>query len=237
MDCRTYRKHFEEYLEGGLDFPGRFGMERHAKECICCGKQLSDAQKLRAMARQLRRVTVPPDFETEVLGRIHAEGRHRRFWNFAQDWIDMPSRRTLAFSASALVILAALGFFASYHYLRNGTPGASPVVSISKPESFAASQTAMSPQADVVSAKSSSVAKPSKKQERASLALIPQHRGGDYSALGNQEPVYAEAADQDVIGLPMPGPDSSQHIMLLPKALKVRNEPPSEDYFIRNISH
>jgi hypothetical protein len=237
MDCRTYRKNFEEYLEGGFDFPGRFGMERHAKECICCGKQLSDAQKLRTMAHELRRVTAPPDFEAEVLRRIRAEGRRRRFWSFAQNWADMPFRRGFAFSASALVILAALGFFVSYRYLRNDIPAASPIASISKPEPSATPQMAANPQTDVVPAKSASVAKPSKKQERASLALIPQHRAGDDSSLSNREPVYAEAADQDVVGLPVPGPDSSQHIMLLPKSLRVRNETPSEDYFIRNVSH
>jgi hypothetical protein len=237
MDCRTYRKTFEEYLEGGLDFPGRFGMERHAKECICCGKQLLDAQKLRTMAHELRRVTAPPDFEAEVLRRIRAEGRRKRFWSFAQDWIDMPSRRVLVFSASALVLLAALGFFVSNRYLRNDIPATSPVASISKPETGGAPQPIANPQTDAAAVKSASIAKPSGKQERAPLALIPRHKEGDNSALGNPVPVYAEAADQDVVGLPVPGPDSSQHIMLLPKSLRVRNETPTEDYFIRNVSH
>jgi hypothetical protein len=237
MDCRTYRKNLEDYLEGGLDFPGRFGMERHAKECICCGKELLDAQKLHTMAREIRRVKAPPDFEAEVLARIRVEGRRNRFWSFAQNWVDLPSRRALALGASALVILAGLGFFLSYHYMQNNTPAASPIVVISKPASSTTSQTIARPQVEEAPVKSASVAKPSQKQERASLALIPRRKEGDDPALSNPEPLYAEAADQDVVGLPVPGPDSSQQIMLLPKALKVRNELPSEDYFIRNVSH
>ena len=46
MDCRTFNKKLEDYLEGGLDFPGRFGMERHAGHCFACGKTVADAQKL-----------------------------------------------------------------------------------------------------------------------------------------------------------------------------------------------
>jgi|WetSurSiteA1Bulk_404760.scaffolds.fasta_scaffold34406_2 hypothetical protein len=240
MDCRTYRKNLEDYLEGGLDFPGRFGMERHAQECICCGKELSDAQKLRTMAHELRRVTAPPDFEAQVLRRIRAEGRRNPFWHFSQNWIhlfSMPSRRVLAFSASGLVILAGFGLFVSYRPQQNNAPAANPVAAISKPEPNAIPQTIASPQLNAVPVKSASVAKPSKKQETAPLALIPRHSEGDDSALSNPEPIYAEAADQDVVGLPVPGLGSSQHIMLLPKALKVRNEPSSEEYFIRNVSH
>ena len=237
MNCRTYRKNLEDYLEGGLDFPGRFGMERHAKECICCGKELSDTQKLRTMARELRRVAAPSDFEAEVRRRIHAAGRRSRFRSFVQNWVNFPAPRVLALSASTLVILAGLGFFASYRYLRKDIPAVAPVATISKPEPSTTPQMIASPQANVELVKSAAVAKSKNKQEKAPLALIPRHREDDDSTLVNPEPVYAEAADQDVVGLPVPGPDSSQHIMLLPKALKVRNQPPSEDYFIRNVSH
>jgi hypothetical protein len=239
MNCRTYRKNLEDYLEGGLDFPSRFGMERHAQECICCGKELSDAQKLRAMAHGLQRVSAPPDFEAKVLRRIHAEGRRDRFWSIAQNWTFgvIPSPRILAFSASGLVVLAGLGFLISYRYPQSSAPAESPVAAIREPAPSPTPQAIEGPELSAVSVKSASVSKPSKRQEVAPLALIPRHSNGNNSTLGNSEPVYAEAADQDVVGLPVPGPDSSQQIMLLPKALKVRNEPPSEDYFIRNVSH
>ena len=85
--------------------------------------------------------------------------------------------------------------------------------------------------------KSASTAKLSGRREVAPLTLLPKHPNADYSAANDATPVYAEPADQDVVGLSVPGPGSSQRIMLLPKSLKVRNEPPSEDYFIRNVSH
>ena len=70
MDCRKFHGNFEDYLEGGLDFAGRFGMERHAQQCIVCGKKLAAAQRLRAMARELQRVQAPLNFESSVLNEI-----------------------------------------------------------------------------------------------------------------------------------------------------------------------
>ena len=240
MDCRTYRKNLEDYMEGGLDFPGRFGMERHAQECICCGKELSDAQKLRAMARELGRVTAPPDFEAQVLGRIRAEGRRNGFLSLTHNWIylfRMPSRRVLAFAMSGMLTLAGFGFFISYRYLQNSPPKANTVTATSKPEPDTIPQTITGPQLSTVPVRSASAAKSLERQQTTPLALIPRHSESNDSALSNPEPVYAEAADQDVVGLPVPGPGSSHQIMLLPKALKVRNQPPSEEYFIRNVSH
>jgi hypothetical protein len=240
MNCRTFRKNMEDYLEGGLDFPGRFGMERHAQQCICCGKEVSDAQKLRTIVRELQRVTSPPNFEAAVLSRIHAESKRNRFWNFKQYWIygfDLPSRRLLAFGASGLAVLAGLGFFISYRFMQNSTPTATPAVVISKPVAGTMPQANTSLQSNAVPNKSAPVAKSFRKREAAPLALIPRHSEDAYSAASNTTPIYAEPADQDVVGLPVPGPDSTQRIMLLPKALKVRNEPPSEEYFIRNVSH
>ena len=40
MNCRTFQKNLEDYLADGLDFAGRFGMERHARQCISCGKEM-----------------------------------------------------------------------------------------------------------------------------------------------------------------------------------------------------
>jgi hypothetical protein len=240
MDCRTFRKKLEDYMEGGLDFPGRFGMERHAQQCICCGQDVSNAQKLRTMARELGRVAAPPDFESAVLRRIHAEGKRGLFWNLKQYWLyrfSMPSRPLLAFGAPALAALVGLGLFISYRHIQNSSPAPMPAAAISRPEPSTPPQTNVNLQARQSQTTPASVATSPRKREMAPLTLIPRHPDESYSAADNVTPVYAEPADQDVIGLPVPGPDSSQRIMLLPKALKVRNEPPSEEEFIRNVSH
>ena len=99
MDCRRFHRDLEDYLEDGLDFAGRFGMERHAKQCIGCGEALSNARRLRRMARQLEKVKAPANFESAVLneiGRREISGGFlglRRFWLYG---LDMPSRRSVA---------------------------------------------------------------------------------------------------------------------------------------------
>ena len=121
MDCRKFHRNLEDYLEDGLDFPGRFGMERHAQQCIHCGRVVSDAQRLRQMAHQLERVKAPADFESRLLeeiGKRKALGRFsglRRFWLYG---FDMPSPRRLVL-ASSCVAVVAMGIFFFYPFLFN----------------------------------------------------------------------------------------------------------------------
>src|SRR2546422_10036868 len=84
MDCRSFQKNLEDYLEGGLDFGGRFGMERHAQQCYVCGRDIANARWLAEMARGLKPVAAPPHFESAVLARIHAKDSRSWFWSL---WI------------------------------------------------------------------------------------------------------------------------------------------------------
>jgi hypothetical protein len=136
MDCRKFHRILEDYLEDGLDFSGRFGMERHAQQCIGCGKVLSNAQQLRRMARQLDRVKAPGSFEADVLreiGRREARGRFfglRRFWLYG---FDPPSIRRWALVASCLAVLV-IGALRLLPELFDRTTPESPAASV-PPES------------------------------------------------------------------------------------------------------
>lgn len=113
MDCRKFHKHLEDYLEDGLDFPGRFGVERHAQQCISCGKELANAQRLRRMVKELQPVKAPADFESAVLheiGKRKANGRFsglRRFWLYG---FELPPLRKLVLASSCLAVMA-MGVF------------------------------------------------------------------------------------------------------------------------------
>ncbi len=87
MNCRTFHRTLEDYLEGGLDFSGRFGMERHARQCLSCGKEMSDAQRLHQMVSELQRVKAPSDFEASVLREIGMRKAHGRFSGFRSFWM------------------------------------------------------------------------------------------------------------------------------------------------------
>jgi predicted anti-sigma-YlaC factor YlaD len=86
MDCRAFHTNLEDYLEGSLDFAGRFGIEKHAERCFLCGKEMADAGKLRAAARDFERVAAPRDFETAVLTKIQAEASARHSWQIWGWW-------------------------------------------------------------------------------------------------------------------------------------------------------
>src|SRR5512143_3119792 len=112
MDCRKFRNNLEDYLQGELDFPGRFGMERHAQQCLHCGQDVADAQKLGEMTRELKRVKAPPNFEATVLARIRARNVRRsrkfwRYWEYLPEWVSWRSA-AVGVSAAALVLLAFL---------------------------------------------------------------------------------------------------------------------------------
>ena len=115
MNCRTFHRNLEDYLEGGLDFSGRFGMERHAGECIRCGKELADARSLGRLAAGLVRVRAPEDFEEALCGRIAAREsrgflpRLRRLGTYG---FALPSPGTLALAASCALILGLGAFYA-----------------------------------------------------------------------------------------------------------------------------
>ncbi len=125
MNCRTFHRTLEDYLEGGLDFSGRFGMERHARQCLSCGKEISDAQQLRRMVSELQRVKAPSDFETSVLREIsmrRAHGRLSGFRNFLMHGLEWPSFRKLALASSCLAILCFGIFYASHRTVFNQAP-------------------------------------------------------------------------------------------------------------------
>src|SRR5512136_102372 len=115
MDCGTFHRNLEDYLDGGLDFPGRFGVERHAQQCLSCGKDLADAQRISRLAKELNRVKAPCEFEAQVHRRIQSRGLHRRpkLWKLQYFWWDRRPLRSLAWGTAALILLVGGGFYTS----------------------------------------------------------------------------------------------------------------------------
>jgi hypothetical protein len=226
MDCRTFRNKLEDYLEGSLDFAGRFGMERHAQQCFTCGKTVADAQELNRMTRELKRVTAPSDFEAAVMRRIQSENNRNRFLRSFQFWIwslDWPSRRALLAGAVGVAVVT-LGIFVAYRAnIRhdNSVNSNSPANPLQE----------SNPSAGLTSADMS----PLPEQATANPASVP---GGRF------KPVYADlpvdnvgAEDSDYVECLIPGPGDRMMVVRLPKTIRMRYIQPSEQYFIRSVSH
>jgi hypothetical protein len=235
MDCRTFHKHLEDYLQGGLDFPGRFGIERHAQQCLACGKDLTDAQKLGRMAREMVRVPAPPDFEAELLRRIQSSGLHRRpaLWRLQYFWPDWLSWRSLAWGVSAAGLLLA-GVLFSVQWL-----GREQALN-----DAAAIADGLSQQVRPLSVPRglparSSLSQPTAIDRLAAPTVLMPDGGADPRfviesdfPLGLGEPAGTEYVEFAVLGA-----DGRSVVMRLPTTIRLRHVQPPEEYFLRNVSH
>jgi hypothetical protein len=231
MDCRKFQKNLEDYLQGGLDFPGRFGMERHAQQCFGCGKDVADAQKIAEMARGLRRVKAPQNFEAAVLARI--QSRHATRKRFRVPWLhrwDWQSWRSLAYAVpAAAAVLIAIAVAVPWWRMRENYNPVSPESAISASAPTLPNPELEEGQVPVVRSKQL-------RQANGPLTVfrprIPALMTEDVSA-----PMDAEPGDTGFVEYVVPGPGDRPVIMRLPRSVRMRYGPPSEEYFLRNVSH
>jgi hypothetical protein len=246
MNCGTFHRTLEDYLEGGLDFSGRFGMERHARQCLSCGKEMSDAQRLHQMVSELQRVKAPSDFETSVLREIgirRARGRLsglRSFWMHRFEW---PSFRKLALASSCLMILCFGIFYASRRTVLNQASTSPQIAGVRADVAVEAKEAKNNPGTNFETRvrNKPAVAEPLKLAKSAKRIRPP--------ALVKREPVLdaeiqdmhemQDMQDMDYVEYSMPGPDNRPVPVRLPlpKTIPMRYGQMSEEYFIQNVSH
>jgi hypothetical protein len=227
MDCRKFHKDLEDYLEDGLDFSGRFGMERHAQQCVSCGRDLSNALRLRRMVHELERAKAPANFELSILNGIGKCREQGLFSGFRKFWIygfDLPSARKLVWVSSCLAVLL-IGIFYLYPFLSSRT----------SPES--------------VSAPPSVVQEPAKigkgENPRPVAAITVANASRPLSAevpkpKVKPDPMEEQMLDQEVsdyVEFQVVGPDNRPVSFRWPNKTQVRYGQTPEEYFIRNVSH
>ena len=187
MNCRNFHRNLEDYLDGKLDFAGRFGLERHAEQCFACGKNLDDACELRRLAASLSRVKAPADFEARISREIalrKSQGifaRVRNYLSFGFEW------RRFAFAGA---VCAALIF---------GVVSARWVIQHEAP--------------------------------------VPKVAENSNSATEDEFEETPENYKKDALDLLLVSPDNHYTPEQLPRRIYLRYGPPSEEYFIRNVSH
>ena len=192
MNCRNFHGNLEDYLDGGLDFAGRLGMERHAEQCFTCGKELADARGLRLLTASLARVKAPADFEARVCREIalrKTQGiftRVRNYLAFGFEW------RRFAFAAFVCAALA----FGIFPALRGWRDAPAPAV--------AENSNSAAEEAEFV------------------------------ETSGNLKP---ENLKMDALDILLVNPGHNRVPEQLPRKILVRYGPPSEEYFVRNVSH
>jgi hypothetical protein len=233
MDCRKFHKDLEDYLEDRLDFPGRFGMERHARQCISCGKDLAGAQRLSRMVREMERVKAPSGFEASVLNEIGERKASGRFSGFRRFWVynfEFPAVRKLVLASSLVVALSAGAFFLSAYFSRRPAPDLHPAPALAVREPV---RVIPNPPAEVKAAVVQPVRLAQQNPKRASvkeeLTKPPDPE---------REKIVEEMMETDYVELQMIGPDNRPVSLRLPNKTRVRDgQTPDDEYFIRNVSH
>jgi hypothetical protein len=238
MDCRTFHRKLEDYLEGGMDFPARFGMERHARQCYACEKDVNEALKLRQKVRAVPRVVAPADFEKLLLARIKSEKSRHRFGRLQSIWLygfDGFSARAVVPVAAALVLLVAT---AAYFQFGTGwTESAMSRIGVLNPfhgDSNRGGTTELMPPGQLPGNAGSSAA-----------GVSPLHFGtanlgmAGYFRQDFWATPYSEPGDVEYHEYLVPVSGERQLILQLPypKTIRLRYDQPSESYFMWNVSH
>jgi hypothetical protein len=251
MNCRAFHKNLEDYLQEGLDFSNRFAIERHAQQCISCGKDLADASELRRMVKELTQVKAPADFESSLLDRIGMVKAHsrfssiRRFWDYGPEWL---SWKKLMVASASLAVLV-LGVIVSSHQTVLNRPTAAPVIANqvekttvrSKPLPAAKEETTLpAPSHAALHARKSSPTpieppiKPAIEKEIPKMVAMPASfpsRGSEsFTAPRDLAAEYSEFMMSGAEVRPVP-------VRMLPKKIRIIYRPASEGYFIQNVSH
>lgn len=227
MNCRTFQKNLEDYLENSLDFAGRFGMERHAQQCIRCGREMAGAQRLSQLVRGMPKVKTPRNFESNVLNEIGKRKQHSRFPMFRRILVfgfDMPSWRQYAFAASVVLVLG-LGFI-FWRNLETRNP--------SQPSGWADVEAVENPvtdrtEQDRIPSMASTVAPGENTILNADGVADNISEEGSFLDYSTNQSKYREYRAI--------GPDNLPVIIPLPDRIQMQVTPPPEAYFIRNVSH
>jgi len=230
-----FHKNLEDYLQDGLDFPNRFAIERHARECFSCRKDLAGAIELRRMALDLKRVKAPADFEISLLDKIGKCKSHsrasaiRRLWFYGPDWL---SWKKLMLASSSLAVLM-LGIIVTSHWKAAHTAAPPPVVA-NHPEKEVKEKTE-------VSTKEASFEFSRAVVNRLKALPIPRIKDTPKAV-----PVSLTMNDLDNPVAPAPdyfkvvvaGSDVRPEPMrMLPKKIRLQYIPASEEYFLYYVSH
>jgi hypothetical protein len=246
MDCRKFRKNLESYLEDGLDFAGRFGMERHAQQCIRCGKDMADAQRIRRMVSEIDRVKAPENFEASVIGEIAKRRLKvrtagiRRFWIYGHEG---PLWRKMALASSSLAVLA-IGVFAFLHLTGTSQDPASTVAVAESGNSHADLNAIQSPAAKAVippameqadSDDHPALFETLPATEVLKVAASPK----EPEAVKPELVADGDATEVELIEHLMMGADGRPVTIQLPmpRTIYMQYNQTSEDYYIQHISH
>lgn len=232
MDCRRFQKNLEDYLEGDLDFAGRFGMERHAQQCLNCGREMNSAQKLSQMARELKRVKTPSNFEATVLQQIGEWKSNvrfstiRRFLTYNIEW---PSWRKLALATSSLALIGVVAVYFFHLAIHEQAPSSNWIADGPAPLSNQKQPGLDSDQVISIPPPAAATLPGTMPSTQPSSRLQVEYFADEYWT--------AEPADSEFVEYQLPGPGNRPVVVRLPKRIRMQYRQPSEEYFIRNVSH
>jgi hypothetical protein len=233
MNCRTFQRNLEDYLQDGLDFSGRFGMERHAQQCISCGKEMAAALQLHQKMSELQWVKAPSNFESLILNEIGKRKTRGRFSVLRDVWIygfGWPSWRSMILASSGFAILG-FGIFYAFQRIAPNPPSV-PSLTADAPAKKADKPVKGT---DLVDQKDEPVAHVVRSFSKRLPAVERPKAVETAQSSGSPEkeyPMDQEVTDSEYVEYQVIGPDNRPLTIRLPRYRKT-----TEEYFIRNVSH
>lgn len=100
MNCSTFDRRVNEYLDGALNPDEAVALERHAGECASCRALLAQERMLRRSLRELPAPEPSEAFFDRALAQAALDDRRRRGWNWRLPGIG------LALAASVTLVFA-----------------------------------------------------------------------------------------------------------------------------------
>jgi len=226
-------------------------MERHAEQCFGCGKELSDARNLRRLTAGLARVKAPADFEASICRKIAKNKSQGIFAGWRHSWMyGFPLWMRFASSAAICAIL----FMGILYIWRtpqttmipivNSTPSAVPAAPAAEETPSMSTQRTTSPIPAVsekpIFAPPAAKKTPEPSTQWTASAPVPVKTAEAPALVRSDEPEIAEVSDRqgaEAMDLLLIGPDTYPAPERLPKKIRIRYGPPSEEYFIMRVSH
>ena len=200
-----------------------------------CGKELADADALRSKLRTITQVSAPPDFEAVVRNRIHRASNKSSSWRLRRAWRPLAVWSSPPLLASSLIILVLLGIGTLFSFQWLSLSDRPPRTSSASSSHTAAPAPQYPKDADSAAKLAIDVAAielnaPSREPTPSAVENVSQVEEEWSPAMtGSPDPEFREYL--------VPGPGYRKLILRLPDTIRMQYDQPSEEYFIRNVSH
>ncbi len=107
MQCENASNHFSDLISGDLEKPLAVSLENHIEACESCRETVAGLRRAWESLDSMPLVDPPEFFHENLMARVGAEAQDRAAHRISWDWRAIFRPRSLAYAATALVVVLA----------------------------------------------------------------------------------------------------------------------------------